>query len=173
MVEHRPSWSISCKCWSNNIGLVGLGFKYIICLFGFFSISWLSIITLVERLDKKAWRRSWGDAVIRTWEHFVHCYFCFFTPLLLCINFHFNIFCFGANIYIWGLIDLGLGGVQNLNIWEVYRSELLCKSVFCFYNNGSLFSYVYFLSQCMVQFHHRKNIGGKCRIANYKVFSFI
>ena len=37
MIEHRPIWSISCKCWSNNIGPVGLGFKYIFRWFGFFS----------------------------------------------------------------------------------------------------------------------------------------
>ena len=134
MVEHRPSWSISCKCWSNNIGPVGLGFRYIFCWFGFFSPyhGW----TLLLWLSACIRRHGGGVGVMQSSgpENIIVLVVLVFT---LCINFHFNIYF--ANIHIWG--------VQNLNIWQRCRSDLFCKCGFCFYNNGSLSSCVYCLSQ--------------------------
>ena len=111
IVEHRPSWSIPCKCWSNNIGPVGLGFKYILCLFGFFSPyhGWILLLWLSACIRRHGGgvgvMQSSGPENIFVWVVLV---------ITLCINFHFNIYF--ANIHIWG--------VQNLNIWQMCRCDL-------------------------------------------------
>ena len=96
MVEHRPSWSISCKCWSNNIGSVVLGFKYILCWFGFFSPyhGWILLLWLSACIR----RHGGGVGVMQSSgpENIIVIVGLVFT---LCINFHFNIY-FG-NIYIY------------------------------------------------------------------------